>query len=68
MSNNIKASIINPETPVDPNYKGLANTYARVYPLNSAITSVNGVANQLNGQLDLQYTVPKGFKEDTARS
>lgn len=69
MSNNIRRSLVHLEAPIDPNFESDSITTNKIYPVTSIIgPAQNGSGGYINGNLEFQYTVPFGFRQDVSKS
>ena len=64
MANNVRQSLIQLEDPVSPNYKSTNIITQKTYPVSSIINA----SKQIEGNLEFQYTVPAGYRQDVSRS
>lgn len=64
MANNVQARIVNLEDPVSPNFKSTNIITQKTYPVSSIINA----SKQIEGNLEFQYTVPAGYRQDVSRS
>jgi hypothetical protein len=63
MSVNVRSEIVDMPQPVAPNWKSSNIVTQKTYPVSSVLN-----AGVLNGNLEFQYSVPKGFRQDVSRS
>ena len=70
MANNIAPRLVEFEQPTDPNYKSNSITISKVFPVTSVIGAglLGTGAGQIQGNLEFQWTVPQGYRQDVSRS
>lgn len=64
MASNIRAELVDLPQPVDPNWKSTNILTSKIYPVSSVISATNTIA----GNLEFQWTVPAGYRQDVSKS
>lgn len=70
MSLNVRASLVEFEDPVAPNWKSSNILTQKIYPVNSVIGAplAGGSGGAMDGNLEFLWSVPAGYRMDVSRS
>jgi hypothetical protein len=63
MAINIRRDLVEWSKPIDPNYSGVNSVTQKIYPQRNPIS-----AGLISGNVDIQLTVPSGYKFDISKS